>query len=276
MKNNPNIFFNCSMPRAMSSLMQNILVQNPDIAATGTDPSFEFIYGARANLNGDDAKSMNQEVLLKAYNAFCREGLRAYAEVLAGDKKNICIKHRGISAHYDIIKSILGDKVKIIQMVRDARSIFSSYEKIFRATQQYPNGIVNHAKMQGTSTAKRVDIWAESPPIGLAFERLKQVILEGNDKYVLFIKAEDLTKNPEETMEKVYSYLEIPHYLHDFNKVEQLVKEDDEVYNMGVPLHSIREKIEFIKPDYKEILGKELSDNLNRHYSWYQEKFNYS
>ncbi len=260
----------------MSSLLQNILAQNPDIAATGTDPSFEFIYGARMNLAGDDAKSMNQEILLNGYRAFCREGLKAYASVLSEDKPNICIKHRGIAAHYDMLKNIIGQDVKVIQMVRDARSIFSSYEKIFRSSQEKPNALVNHAKMQGTSTSKRVDIWAESPPIGLAFERLKQVILEGNDKHILFIRAEDLTKNPQETVKSIYDYLKLPNFSHNFDKVEQLVKEDDAAYGLDVKLHDIRSKIEYVKPDYREILGKDLSDNLNKHYSWYQDKFNYS
>ncbi len=272
----PNIFFNCSMPRAMSTLLQNVLAQNPAIHASGTDPSFEFIYGARANLSGDDAKSMDQEVLVKGYRAFCREGLKAYAAVLADGKENICIKHRGITAHYDIISNIMGQNVKVIQMIRDARSIFSSYEKIFRASQDKPNALVNHAKMQGTSTSKRVDIWAESPPIGLAFERLKQVILEGNDKNILFVRAEDLCKNPKDTMDVVYKYLELPSYSHDFNNVVQLVKEDDAAYGMDVRLHDIRQKIEYPKPDYREILGKDVADGLNKYYSWYQDKFAYS
>lgn len=264
------------MPRAMSSLLQNILAQNPDIHATATDPSFEFIFGARANLATPEAKAMDQDELLAAYHAFCREGWKAYAEKLSKGKTNVCIKHRGIVAHYSIVANILEDKPKVIQMVRDARSIFSSYEKIFRKSQAYPNGIVDNSKLRGTNTAKRVDIWSETPPIGLAFERLHQATLEGIDKHVLFVRAEDLTKTPVEEMKKIYDYLGLPVHQHDFNNVVQVTKEDDDAYGMGVKLHETRLKVEPVKPDYREILGKEISDNINRHYAWYQEKFGYS
>jgi hypothetical protein len=35
---------------------------------------------------------------------------------------------------------------------------------------------------------------------------------------------------PESTMLKIYKYLDIPSFKHDFDNIEQVTKEDDEVY----------------------------------------------
>ena len=43
------IFYQSSLPRAGSTLLQNILAQNPDIYATPTSGVLELIFGARAN-----------------------------------------------------------------------------------------------------------------------------------------------------------------------------------------------------------------------------------
>ena len=43
------IFFQSSLPRSGSTLLQNILAQNPDFYATPTSGVLELLYAARAN-----------------------------------------------------------------------------------------------------------------------------------------------------------------------------------------------------------------------------------
>ena len=43
------IFFQSSLPRAGSTILQNILAQNPEIYATPTSGVLELVYAARAN-----------------------------------------------------------------------------------------------------------------------------------------------------------------------------------------------------------------------------------
>ena len=43
------IFYQSSLPRAGSTVLQNIMAQNPDIYATPTSGVLELIFGARAN-----------------------------------------------------------------------------------------------------------------------------------------------------------------------------------------------------------------------------------
>ena len=159
-------------------------------------------------------------------------------------------------------------------MVRDFRGIFGSMEKNFRKNQHMDSGIVNHAQMQGTTTEKRIDVWAQSQPVGLAVERLQQIFKEGINQKMLFVKFEDFCSNPKKEMERIYQYLELPYYEHDFDNVQQITKEDDAVYGIYGD-HKIKNKIEPLKMDYKEVLGVNASNWIKQKYQWFYDEFNY-
>ena len=66
-----------------------------------------------------------------------------------------------------------------------------------------------------------------------------------------------LTSNPEQTLKSIYLFLEEDYYNHDFNHVEQLTSEDDEIHGF-VNLHKIRNKVEPVKSKAEEVLGKDV------------------
>lgn len=271
-----NVFFNSSMPRSMSTLFQCILNQNPNINATQTDPLLEYLYGARMNYTSTlEVKAMDEDLAKKTWRGFCWGGLEGYANSYT-DKPNICIKTRGATIHYKWFEAFMPYKPKMICMVRNLKSIFSSMEKIYRNSQEYHQAIQNHLEMKGTSTAKRIDAWIASPPIGLALERLQQTFLEGINKEVLYIRAEDLTSYPDREMDKVYQYLNLETFKHDFDNVEQTIKEDDSVYGLNSDLHTIRQKVQPLTPDYNNILGKQVCDWIDNSFAWYQQGFGYT
>jgi len=75
-------------------------------------------------------------------------------------------------------------------------------------------------------------------------------------------------------MKRVYGYLEIEPYDHDFTYIPQTTKEDDEVY--GMPgLHTIRPSLEMKRSDAIEILGKDVCDWICDQYKWYNDYFGY-
>ena len=269
------IFFNSSMPRSMSTLLQCILNQHPEIQATPTDPVLEYLYGARMNFtNTPEVKAIDKNLALQTWRGFCWGGMEGYANSYT-DKPNLCIKTRGGTIHYKWFESFIPYKPKMICMVRNLKSIISSMEKIYRKNQENHQDIQNHSQMKGTTTPKRVDIWMSSPPVGMALERLQQTFLEGINKDVLYIRAEDLTSYPQREMDKIYSYLGLQSIKHDFDNVEQSIKEDDSVYGLTSDLHTIKNKVQPLTPDYDKILGKQVCDWIDNQYAWYQKGFGY-
>ena len=265
------IFFQSSLPRAGSTLLQNIMGQNPEFYVTPTSGVLELVYAARANYSSSpEFKAQDQQLMKEGFISFCRGGVEGFFEGIT-DKPYVLDKSRGWGVHYGFLNSFYPDP-KIICMIRDPRDIFASMEKNFRKSQHMDSGIVNHAEMKGTTTEKRIDIWANSQPVGLAMERLQQIVAEGIDEKMLIIKFEDLCSQPKVELGRVYDYLDLPYYEHDFNNVQQITVEDDSVYGIYGD-HNIQTKVAPQLSKYNEVLGVRASEWVKQHYAWFYDKF---
>ena len=104
-------------------------------------------------------------------------------------------------------------------------------------------------------------------------ERLQETLLQGIYQQMLFIRYEDLCANTHLELECFYSYLGLPYCeAHNFNHVEQITVEDDEVYGVFGD-HQIRHKVRFQPSQALEIFGTGLCDWIRHHYRWFYERF---
>jgi sulfotransferase len=268
------IFFQSSMPRAGSTLLQNIFAQHPEIYATPTSGVLELLYSARQTYNSlDEFKAQDSKVMDEGLIGFCNEGIHGWYENIT-DKEYVVDKSRGWGIHYDFLETVLEYSPKIICMVRDLRQIISSMEKKFRENPLAHDPIVNWGEMSGTTVEKRANIWLQAQPVGLALERFDEIIKRGWDKKMLFVKFEDLTKTPAEQMERIYEYLNIDSYDHDFKNVKQVTQEDDTVYGIYGD-HKINPVVSELPQDYVKVLGARTCDYIKEVGSLYFDYFKY-
>lgn len=268
------IFYQSSLPRSGSTLLQNILGQNPDFYVTPTSGVLELVFAARGNYtNSPEFKAQDSDEMQKAFISFCRDGMTGYYNSLT-DKSYIIDKSRGWGIHYDFL-NMIHPQPKIICMVRDLRDVFASMENNFRKNPDKQDPILDWSKMQGTSVPKRIDIWSQNPPVGMALERLSEIFRMGIDKKILFVKFEDLCLYPDTEMQRIYQYLNLPYFEHDFDNIEQITKEDDEVYGVFGD-HNIRTKLEPVQSKAKTLLGKDVCDWVYNNYRWFFDQFRYS
>lgn len=270
-----NLFFQSSLPRAGSTMLQNILAQNPDIYATPTSGVLELVFAARENYSkSPEFIAQDKDLMRKGYLAFCKEGMDAFYNAIT-DKKYVIDKSRGWGIHFDFITSIRGEEPKIICMVRDLRDVFASMESNFRKNPEKSQGIVDWSTGQATTVEKRIDFWIQNPPVGMAIERLREVIRLGNDAKILFVKYEDLCLRPEGEFNRIYQYLGIPYFKHDFDNIEQVTKEDDEVYG-AFGDHVIRRQLKLNPSKAKSVLGVDVCNWIHANYKWFYDYFKYS
>jgi hypothetical protein len=86
------LFHQSSLPRAGSTLLQNILAQNPDIYATPTSGVLELIFAARANYTSSpEFLAQDKELMKQGFLAFCQQGMKGYYEAIT-DKKYVVDK----------------------------------------------------------------------------------------------------------------------------------------------------------------------------------------
>jgi sulfotransferase len=269
------IFFQSSMPRSGSTIFQNIIGQNPDFYVTPTSGMLELVFGARANFStSPEFIAQDAQLMEKGFINFCKQGMEGYFNGIT-DKKYVMDKSRGWGVYRPFLESFYPDP-KVICLVRDLRAVVSSYEKIYRKNPLKHDPIRDDSTGRGTIVHKRVDEWmATTNTIGRAVERIQETIRLGHDSKILFIRYEDLCLNPEFEMRRVYDFLGLPQFEHDFENIQQITKEDDEVYGLTSDLHTIRPSLSLNQPDFKQILGVDICNWIYDTYKWYFDKFNY-
>ena len=271
-----NIIINSSMPRACSTLLQNILNQNPDFYATPTDGLIELLQGARDRFtNAVEFRASNdQDLSMKAYRSFCNEGMKGYADALS-DKKYKVIKSRVAKSLIPWFDNFCDETPKIICMVRDLKNIVASLEKLYRRNPDKLSQWYIPDEVRGTTVSKRVDMYLKNIPLSINLDQIMELFELKLDKRILFIRAEDLSSKPDYIMSELYKSLGVEYYKHDFDNVEQTTSENDVMHNLDNNLHTIRNKVEPLKDDSEEILGKDICNLIDNDYKWYQEFFGY-
>ena len=106
------IFFQSSLPRAGSTLLQNILGQNPDFYATPTSGVLELLFAARQNYTNDIGfKAQDPDLMKKGWLNFCRQGIEGFFNGIT-NKKYIVDKSRGWGINYNFLNSFYSNKTE--------------------------------------------------------------------------------------------------------------------------------------------------------------------
>jgi sulfotransferase len=267
------LFYNSSLPRAGSTLIQNILGQNPLIHTTPTSGLYEMLSACRTiYTDGLEFKAQDATEMETGFKSFLKSGLYGFYEPLT-DRPYVVEKCRGWGSEYEFINAF-DPNPKIICMVRDIRAIYSSLEKKYRSNPLIDHHIANWGDLSGTTTDKRISIWSANPPIGPAMDRLYQILVQGLHTNILFVKFEELCLDPDIQMKRIYEYLELPYYKHDFENIPQYTKEDDKWYGVFGD-HMIRGKLKPVKDDFKEVLGHNACSLIEENYKWFFNDFGY-
>ena len=268
--------FVSGLPRSMTTLMANILANNPHIGGGETSPLLEYLYGARNNFSTvPEVKSaLTEDVMHKSFLNFCRQGLNGYAESVT-EKEIYLDKSRGWIYYSEFLKEFYPE-AKIIVMVRDIRAILSSFEKKWRDNPSIIDNEDNPAKGEFITVDNRCDHWLSRPPLGIALKRLYNAVQTKTIENMLVVKAEELCKNPKSVMQKVYDFIGEPYCELDYNNIQQMTVENDRISDFGIyGDHTIRPKVEPLKKDWDELLGTAISNNVKANYKWFFEAFNY-
>jgi sulfotransferase len=253
-------YFVAGLPRSGSTLLCNILAQNPRFHTTGTSGIMDIMFGVRNSWDNliEFKAAPNEPAKLRVLRGILDN---YYSDV---DKPVVFDKCRGWLSLLEMAEAVLGHKAKVLVPVRDLRDVLASFEKLWRLnaqTSQNPTESQHYFQFQ--SVQGRVEAWLQpDQPVGLAFNRIQDAIVRGYQDRMFLIDFEDLTTNPEETMRKIYAFLEEPYFEHNFDNVEQVTFEDDSVHGFK-NLHAIRNKVEPIPPQWPKVLGPFAEKYIN-------------
>ena len=232
--------FISGLPRSGSTLLSTILNQNPKFSADISSPLARFV---RMIITESHAGP--------GYHLQCPEPKRI--KLIQGlvenynydiDKEVIFNTNRGWTALVDLLATTHPD-AKIICCVRDINWILDSFETLFRKN---PFSI---SKMYSPEEAHTVYSRAnaqmqEGHTLRFAYDCLKEAITGSNRGKLHLVEYDDLAKNPEATMKKLYKFIGEEYYPHDYSEVQASYDEFDADANVN-GLHKIRKGVSYIK-----------------------------
>lgn len=263
------------MPRSGSTLLQNILGNNPQFYTSPTSGLYDLLNASRFSFTKSAIiKAQDENVMKTAFLSYCRFALQGFYEGIT-DAPYVVDKSRAWMVNYAFLDSFYPNP-KMIVVVRDLRDIVASMEKNYRKYPEKWDETVNEENPNGITVEQRVHNWLlpKNKPVGDTLTRLKESAKRGFLKNYLIVKFEDLTQYPEENMRRVHKYLDIPYYPYDFNNIQQVTHEDDKWHGKYGD-HKIKPIVQPVKSMAIELLGRKLCNQIYQKNAWYFNLLNY-
>ena len=259
------INFITGLPRSGSTLLTNILLQNPNFYSSTTSSLLELLIqlrnnwdsfvGHKANPIGQDKWKVMKSVLENYHNT---------------DKDVVFDKSRGWMDKIEFIEKLNGPS-KFIVCVRNMEDIVTSFEKLYRKNRAEfeINSESNNIKMK--TLKGRIELWTDENGgvIGSPFVSMIDAFNRGLGDKMLIVPYEGLTYHPESWLQKIYQFIGEPEFKHDFQNVKQIYKENDEFFGWGDDLHTIKEgPVEFRESDAVNVIGQQWIEKLKGNNIW--------
>ena len=252
------------LPRSGSTLLANLLAQNPQVHSTATSGLHEIMYISKAFFKTEEFRSIpNPKEGEQLFLDYHRAGLTHAFDNLT-DRPVVADKCRSWIGSIGLALQMFPE-AKILIPVRDIRGVLSSMEKKFQQHPAFQMEMSQQDTQMIQTVEGRVNFWLSRPPIGIAIERIHEIARLHKDK-VHFVHFEKLSQSPNTTMQDVWRYLGMAQHEHDFENVEQYTHE----HELGWPYgeHEIRNEVRPVKADWNEVLGSQLSEQINQKFAW--------
>lgn len=258
--NEKTYYFMAGLPRAGSTMLSSILNQNPKIYSGPSSPVLNTMVVLEDSLANDE--------FFKAYPKPQQAG-RMVANIIQNfysdtEAPVIIDKNRGWLTKLHYIEGYFGIKAKVLVPVRNMDEILTSFISMHRRNEMQIDGKLNFidemlVKSNITLTDEnRCAILANQGTVGMSYQSIRQALMQGYQKSMHFIEYNDLVNNPKETMQKVYDFLEMKYYEHDFDSLKNVNQEKDkEIYGFK-DMHEVRSKVEKTSVDPKDILPESI------------------
>lgn len=230
--------FITGLPRAGSTLLTSILLQNPKFHSSITDPLATFVKGMLDTIGTEPG--MKSEMSIERRKNTIRGMFNGFYEHI--DKPVVFNTNRGWTYLTPIIDQLYPNS-KFIVCVRDINWVLDSLEQAHRKEPFSYNTVSGGS---GKSVYQRIESYmSETGIVGFPYVGIKQAITGNEKNKLILIEYEQLCKNPEQTIRSIYNFIGETYYSHDYENVEKSWDEYD--LEIGIKLHRIRRKVEFIQ-----------------------------
>lgn len=257
------IYFVAGLPRSGSTMLINILKQNPAIhgeAVSSLCSIFSSIHFSWNKLESNK-EYPNLPAKINCMKAVLENYHNEHKKDIVFDKDRLWVQQIGL------LEAVLEKPVKVLVPVRNPAEILASFEKIRKHNPLHLT-LSDEGLKETTSIAGRAYFFAgPNGPMGLAYQAIKDAITMGYLDKMLFIDYNRFCNTPKAQMKRIYDFFELPEFTHDYKNIEQV-----EVYNDDATqlpnLHKIKPSLERTTTNVVEYLGLDLYNQYNREIFW--------
>jgi len=231
---NKKYFFMCGLPRSGNTLLSSILNQNPDLAVSANSIVPEIFYRIDDIFNTQvfqlfpDSKSL-ENVLSNIFDNYYQDWNCKYI---------IDRGAWGTPTNFNYLKKYFNNNFKIIVPVRDILEIAESFKNI---NWHIDENLYKKKVYLNDDEYIYEYLFEETDIIWKAMWCIRNFCKDENRKYVYFIEYNDLVNDTKNQIDKIYDFLEIPKYQHNYKNIQQFSAN-------GILYHDYVKELHLVKP----------------------------
>lgn len=258
-------YFMAGLPRSGSTLLSSILNQNPKFYSGPSSPVLSTMYAIEQHLLGDELfhgfpkHDQGKEIISNVINHF-------YSDI---DQPIIVDKNRAWTARIFYIEHYIEQPAKIICPVRDIEEILTSMIMMIRRNPyKEGNERINFIDEQLVKLNIPINdnnrceyIAGPDGILGQSLNAINEALSQNNSNKLHFVEYNDLINHPQETLNKIYDFLEEESYEHDFQNIQNLNREND-MSTYGIEdMHKVRSILKSTSSNPMKVLSDYVLEN---------------
>lgn len=257
------IYYVAGLPRSGSTLLINLLKQNPEIHGEAVSGLCAIMAGVHHNWGKIESNREYENIPAKinTLKGIIQHYHDAHDRSIVFDKDRLWVQHIGL------LEYLFQKQVKMLIPVRNPAEILASFEKIRKNNPIHTT--ISDDELKETSTVPARAYFFSNPngPMGAAYQALKDSITMGYLDRLLFVDYNRFCNSPKSQMKRIYDFFELPAFTHDFNNIEQEEQYNDQAV-MLPNLHKIKPSLQKTTVNVVEYLGLDLFQQYNREIFW--------
>lgn len=251
------------LPRSRSTLLCNLLNQNPVFHATPTSGLSGLVEVVRNSWGQNPAfKAQGIEAVKPKVLSAIKAMVYGFHEAAYLDGA-ACVfdKHRAWPRHIELLEQALGRQVRILYPMRDIREIVASFEKLHRKEAVFKQGPYPN------SVQARAEGWLhpQQGAVGQAIAVYRDALQRGLGDRILTVPADALAETPQAVLDDIHELLGFAPFAYDTGNVQQTTQENDEVHGI-LHLHDVRPQVEPAEDDWPGILPAPYAHALTQRF----------
>lgn len=258
---NKKYFFMVGLPRSGNTLLSAILNQNPNLHVGANSPiayttyQLKNVIPTREEYINLPKPNFIPNLIRSTFNDYYSDVNAEYVIDRSGAWGNL--------ANIEIIKQYITKDVKIICPVRDIKEILTSF--IVKCNES-PDNFIDKRLSEIDNYNRCEFLMKKGSMIDICLSSYYTSFLPGYENCFHFVEYNDLVSDTKNEIEKIYSFLNIQLYDHNYDFIENTLEYNDSIYGMN--LHDVRSDIQKLSIEPNKILSEDLVQKYSNMEFW--------